>query len=145
MPDPNPHVKVMFRPDHVREPLRPRTAAEFAAVVDSMIADDDFDHSYATVYFTTSRGDGILLGLGVFARKRLGAILYQGDAGEFYTRGEQPSGREVFYSDFGNARFFPPDAEIDADLVKAALAALWELDGALPANVRWQQWTDTEH
>ncbi|PRY60818.1 hypothetical protein [Glycomyces artemisiae] len=38
-----------------------------------------------------------------------------------------------------------PDAEIGADLVKAALAALWELDGALPANVRWQQWTDTEH
>ncbi|GAA1669995.1 hypothetical protein GCM10009830_14820 [Glycomyces endophyticus] len=145
MPEPYPQVRIAFQTDHLRNPIRPQSAAEFAAVVDEIVAIDDFNSSYATVYFSTTRGSEIMLGVGVFGRKHLGAILYQSDEEERYTKGERASQREVFYADFGNPRYFPQDSEIDLDRVKATLAALFELDGRLPDTVEWQSWVDTEH
>lgn len=140
-----PAVRVMYRPEHIRAPIRPVCAEEFAAVVDEMAADDDFNNSYATIFIESSRGTHVLLGLGVFGRKNVGAVLYQGDVGEYYSKGDRPVERDVFYSDFGNARFFPPDSEVHLVQVKATLAALFELDGERPTTVEWQRWTDTEH
>ena len=146
MPARLPAVRVLYQPKHIDAPILPTSAEEFAAVVDAMAADDtDFMDSYATVFIETTRGSHILLGLGVFARKDVGAILYQGDLGEYYTKGDRPIDREVFYLDFGNARYFPPDSEIALTEIKATLAALFDNDGALPSTVAWQQWVDTEH
>lgn len=86
-----------------------------------------------------------MLGVGVFAEHGIGAMLYQGTSGEFYSVGEKDSHEEVFYSDFGNARYFPKNSEVGLDVVKAALAEFYRTSGARPSNLEWQVWADTSH
>lgn len=145
MPDLIPKVEVLYKSAHRDRPLRPASATALAEVVDEMVVADDFNNSYATVVFHTTRGSIVMLGVGVFAKRGIGAILYQSDTGEYYSKGGDESAEDVFYSDFGNARFFPRDSEIELAQVKTTLAALYNGDGALPGTIQWQQWVDTEH
>jgi hypothetical protein len=138
-------VQAFYLPRHRDEPLRPATPAELAAVIDEMVANRDFNHSYATVILRSTDGAVAMLGVGVFAERSVGSLLYQGANGEFYSKGTTESHEDVFYSDFGNARFFPRDSEVGLDAIKSALAEFHRTAGARPTNLAWQVWTDTVH
>jgi len=145
--------EVYFEPAHRDDgPLRPRSADEFADVVDRMQALRDFDLSFAFITRHDEAGTPLafLAAVAAYPDEDLGAMLFSDPLrGNLYSTGPalSPPGAcaiedfpHLCYAEFGHHRTFPLDSKVPIEDIKAALRSLYGTPASPPRNLAWSEW-----
>ncbi|MFD3703360.1 Imm1 family immunity protein [Nocardia sp. NPDC058658] len=132
-------------PEHRDSPLVIRSAKELATAVDELVGAGNEYCSYMSVFVDDPAGvHSSYLGIGVDSDRGCGSILFQGEDGEYYSRGTDTDCIAVCYFDFGNERTFPGNSQIEIGKLKQALIEFYDGHFRRPATVKWQVWAGLE-
>ncbi|GAM46699.1 hypothetical protein NSK11_contig00039-0001 [Nocardia seriolae] len=135
-------VEVAYLPEHRKNPIWPNSAEELVGIVDQFSTGERPSCTLMWIILTDDQDETSILFVGISPGASTGSLLFQGEEGQFFSKGLDDAEGIEEYFDFGECRRHPENSKIDISGVRAAVAEFYSISGKLPKCIEWQDYVE---